>query len=305
MTQERLPIYRGTQRLWSLPTALIRWRAVSHEETTTSLSTLNVKLLFCSKVVSHEAAIVFYNKNTFAFEGDHNWDPVVHWLKTIGTEDRNSLAILEVCGKRPDQMWQNSRGERMQEPFRFSGEEVYLRHPYFATPIYGFKYGFVDNINPIVEDVFVLLGQRVSNKKVTIIMRTGASYPGGRTGLVEPNELRPNNEWYSMELPNLIEKFLELHSTRSMKRSVEVLWKGLTYKRVLETEFMENLGWNIFTSPVEEALAIFGKDHNKDETFVRYTLKRKKLTGPLVTQDPSPYSDVNISPRRRRRDDYF
>ncbi|TGO27998.1 hypothetical protein BPAE_0034g00780 [Botrytis paeoniae] len=290
---ELLPIYKGTRQIWSgEPTSRLIWRAVSHEETSTSLSTLNTKLLFCSKVVSHEAAIVFYNRNTFAFEGDHNWDPVVHWLKTIGSNNRNSLAILEVCGKRPDQVWQNHCGERIQ---KFSNEEIYLRHPYFATPIDGFKYGCVDNINPILEEVFVLLGQRVSNKKATVIMQTGRFYPGGGADPVEPDELFPENGWYSMELPNLIEKFLELHSTHSTKRSVEVVWNGLTYKRALETEFMESLGWNVSTSPVEnkEALAIFGKYHNKDENFASYTLRRKKLKGELITQDPSPFSNIH------------
>ncbi|THV53288.1 hypothetical protein BGAL_0055g00470 [Botrytis galanthina] len=305
LKHELLPIFKGTRRIWSgEPTSRLIWRAVSHEETSISLSTLNIKLLFCSKVVSREAAIVFYKKNIFAFEGDHNWDPVVHWLKTIGTDNRNSLAILEVCGKRPDQVWQNHCGERIHHPLKFSNEEIYLRHPYFATPIDGFKYGCVDNINPILEEVFILFGQRVSNKQVTIIMRTGRFYPGGGTDPVDPDELFPEDGWYSMELPNLIEKFLELHSTHSMKRSVEVIWKGLTYKRVLETEFMENLGWNISTSPVEneEALAIFGKYYNKDETFVRYTLKRKKLMGPLITQDPSPYSDMYVYSQMNRED---
>jgi hypothetical protein len=82
--------------------------SISREETSASLSTLNINLLFSSKAVSHEAAMVLYNKNKFAFEGDHNWDPVVRWLKTIGTDNRNSLAILEVCAKRPDQAWQKS-----------------------------------------------------------------------------------------------------------------------------------------------------------------------------------------------------
>ncbi|TGO35033.1 hypothetical protein BHYA_0173g00280 [Botrytis hyacinthi] len=171
-------------------------------------------------------------------------------------------------------------------------------------PIDGFKYGCVDNINPILEDSFVLLGKRVSNKKVTIIMRTGRFYPGGGTDPVDPDQLFPEDGWYSMELPNLIEKFLELHSTHSMKRSVEVIWKGLTYKRVLETKFMENLGWNISTTPVEneEALAIFGEYHNKDETFAMYTLKRNKLMEPLITQDPSPYSDMYVYSQTNRED---
>ncbi|TGO46710.1 hypothetical protein BOTNAR_0570g00010 [Botryotinia narcissicola] len=117
-------------------------------------------------------------------------------------------------------------------------------------------------------------------------MQTGRFYPGEGIDPVHPDELFPEDGWYSMELPNLIEKFLELHSNLFMKRSVEVIWKGLTYKRVLETEFMEILGG---LSPPHPSKM---KKHLLYLTFARYTLKRKKLTGPLITQDPSPFSDI-------------
>lgn len=310
-------MYKGNRNVWSeeLITTRLIWRVVNHEATSASLSTLSIKLLFCSKVVSHEAAIIFYNKNTFAFEGDHNWDPVVHWLKTIGTDNRNSLAILEVRGRRPVQVWQNRCGERFHDRPRYSYEQTYPRHPYLATPIHGFMFeGCVDSTNPIVEEVFVLLGQRSSNEKVTIIMQTSRYYPGGGTDPVIIYENFPEDSWYSMDLPNLIEKFLELHSTRSMKRSVEAVWKGVAYKRLLETEFVESVGWNISTSPAEneEVLAIFGEYYDRSESFARYTLMRKELTGPLIAEHPMPFSScrpcrfvdqqgsVFVEPKHRR-----
>ncbi|PQE30578.1 Ribosomal l32 protein [Rutstroemia sp. NJR-2017a WRK4] len=250
-------LYKGAQLIgWGEPTSRLIWRTVSHEETSASLSTININLLFSSKTVSQEAAMVFYNKNAFAFEGDHNWDPIVLWLKTIGIDNRNSLAAVEVCGKRPDQVWQNRFGERLPHPGRWTMEEIYPRHPYLGAPTDGFKYGCVDNINPALEEVFVLLGQRTSEKKTTIIMRTDSRYPGGGAISVEPDDPCPEYGWYSMELPNLIEKFLELHCSHSERRSVEVVWKGLTYQRVLTTEFMENLGWNVSISPVEYEEAV-------------------------------------------------
>ncbi|TEY33602.1 hypothetical protein BOTCAL_0674g00020 [Botryotinia calthae] len=292
---EVLPMYKGNRKIWSeeLNTRLIR-RVVNHEATSTSLSTLSIKLLFCSKVVSHEAAIIFYNKNTFAFEGDHNWDPVVHWLKNIGTDNRNSLAILEVRGRRPVQVWQNRCGERIHDRPGYSYEQTYPRNPYLAIPIHGFlSEGCVDSINPIVEEVFVLLGQRSSNEKVTVVMQTGRYYPGGGTDPLILYEAHfPEDSWYSMDLPNFIERFLELHSTRSTKRSVEVVWKGVAYKRLLETEFVESVGWNISTAPAgnEEVLAIFGEYYNRNESFAKYTLRRKKLTGPLIAEHPMPFN---------------
>jgi hypothetical protein len=241
--------------------------------------------------------MTFYNKNTFAFEGDHNWDPIVCWLKTIGIDNRNSLAILDICGKRPDQVWQNRFGERFRDPSGFNKEEIYPRHPYFGTPTDGFTHGYVDNINPVLEEVFVLLGQRISERKTTIIMQTGGDYPGGGLVKVDPYDPCPEFGWYSMELPNLMEKFLELHCNHSNTRSVEVVWKGLTYKQLLGTEFMENLGWDISTSPIEkvEVTALYGiSPYGNHTDFAKYTLRRKKLTGPLITQDPSPFSDISI-----------
>ncbi|TGO44039.1 hypothetical protein BCON_0632g00040 [Botryotinia convoluta] len=105
-------------------------------------------------------------------------------------------------------------------------------------------------------------------------MRTGGFYPGGGLVTVEPDEPCPELGWY-----------------------MEVVWKGLTYKQLLGTEFMENLGWNISTSPAEkdEVTALYGiSPYGNHTDFAKYTLRRKKLMGPLMTQDPSPFSDINI-----------
>jgi hypothetical protein len=197
----------------------------------------------------------------------------------------------------PIKRGKNHCGERLRHPLQLTMEEIYPRHPYLGTPTDDFKYGCVDNINPVLEEVFVLLGQRTSEKKTSIIMRTDSRYPGGGAVPVESMDQCPEHGWYSMELPNLIEKFLELHSNHSKKRSVEVVWKGLSYQRVLMTEFMENLGWNTSPSPAEndEVRVLFGSSHNHRD-FARYTLRREKLTGPLITQDPSPYSHIYIYP---------
>jgi len=303
LKRERIALYEGSQYIpWGQPSSRLIWRAVSHKETAASLSTLNINLLFSSKVVSQEAAMVFYNKNTFAFEGNHNWDPAVSWLKTIGTSNRDSIANLKVCAKRPDQVWQNHRGERLRHPGGFTMEIIYPRHPYLSTPPAGFKYGCVDNINPVLEEVFVLLGQRISEKKITITMRIDNRYPGGGA---KPrlDKQTPEHDWYSMELPNLLEMFLELHSRPSEKGSLEVVWKGLAEKRILtaEQDLIKNLGWNMSTSTAEKAeiRLCFGSWANHED-FVRYTLRREKLTGSLITQDPSPYSDSYIYPGMNR-----
>jgi len=296
MEDEFLAMYEGPRRIWwGHPLSRLMWRVASHKETAVSLCNLSLNLLFSSKAVSQEAAMVFYNKNTFAFEGDHNWDPVVRWLKTIGTNNRNSLAILEAHAGRPDQVWQNSRGERLRHPGGCTTEEIYPRHPYLGTPTNGFEPGSVDNINPALEDIFAMLGQRTSKKKTTITMRIGGCYPGGGARPRTSEDQCPEDGWYGMELPNLLERFLELHSNRSEKGSVEVVWKGLTFKRELmaEQDLIKNLGWNLSISPAGnyEVRSKYGSIVNS-ENFVEYRLRREKTTGPLITQSPSLYSDM-------------
>jgi hypothetical protein len=134
-------------------------------------------LFFCKKTICEEASTAFYNKNMFCFEGDHNWDPIVSWLKMIGSANLNSLRSLQVNGKRPDQVWQNSKGKRLRHPCVATSEEIYPRHPYLLTPGNVFRCGEVDNINPAIEDVFILLGQRSSEQKIILCMQLGMHIP--------------------------------------------------------------------------------------------------------------------------------
>ncbi|KAH6664540.1 hypothetical protein B0J14DRAFT_247704 [Halenospora varia] len=279
------------------PSSRVCWREVNQEATTASLRTLSLSLLFCNKMLSQEAAAVFYNKNTFSFEGDHNWDPIVSWLKTIGVEDRNSLKSLEVDGKRPDQAWQNSRGERLRHPSGCTREEIYPRHPYLNTCGGPFKYGFVDNINPVLEDIFLLLGQRSSEQRVTIAMQLDHAYPGGGTN-PHPMEQIPESGWYSMELPNLVDKFLDLYTRSSgLKDFVEVLWKGSASRRILLAEqgTIKDLGWMMTLSPIEEDEVSFYPDSFPVSGGVtKYVLRRRRIVGALMAQDPSPWSRTGV-----------
>jgi hypothetical protein len=43
-----------------------------------------------------EAAAIFYSKNTFSFQGHHNYLPFISWLSTIGSSNRSRLANLQI-----------------------------------------------------------------------------------------------------------------------------------------------------------------------------------------------------------------
>ncbi|KAH8757173.1 hypothetical protein F5882DRAFT_417990 [Hyaloscypha sp. PMI_1271] len=70
-------------RMKRLSSAL-HWQEVDQEAILASLRPLAVDIILCNKTVSHEAARMFYTRNTFAFLGQHNWDPIVSWLQSIG-----------------------------------------------------------------------------------------------------------------------------------------------------------------------------------------------------------------------------
>jgi len=57
-------------------------------------------------------------------------------------------------------------------------EELYPRHPYLQTGGGLLKYGFVDNINPGIDDIFALIDQRSSYRELTGFMQIPIWYPG-------------------------------------------------------------------------------------------------------------------------------
>jgi hypothetical protein len=248
-----------------------------------------LNLFFCNKILSQEAATVFYKDNTFSFLGDHNWDPIVAWLRDIGTVNRNSITEIEINGRRPDPVWQCSDGQRIRAPGGFTMEEIYPRHPLLQTSDKPFKCGLVDNINPAMEDVFKLLGRRLTQQKVTFIMQLDSIYPGAGANPMA-DDCCPDRRWYSMELANLAEKFVELHTQK--EGLVEVLWKGRKYRSEIpvERELAELIGWKMTVLPVEEDDACFWPNFLIPGGVAKYILRRKKLLEPLMAQDPSPFS---------------
>jgi len=66
---------------------------------------MNPAISHCGKTTSYEAVLIFYSKSTFAFEQQHNWDPLVSWLGQIEAGNLNNLAKLEINRKELDHVW--------------------------------------------------------------------------------------------------------------------------------------------------------------------------------------------------------
>ncbi|KAF4636076.1 hypothetical protein G7Y89_g2021 [Cudoniella acicularis] len=258
----------------------IHWRSIDQEAISASLRLRDVNLILCNKTVSYEAALVLYAKNTFSFLGEHNWDPIASWLETIGAANPNSLVSMEINAYRPDPVWQRSSGERLGDPGGFTREEIYPRHPYLhlRTCEKPLRHGQVDNINPAVETIFILLGQKTSAQKVTIVMQLPTCiYPGART---------PRHRF-------------DIRPQGGLR--VEVLWKGEECRQELEDQqaIIESIGWDINVLPAkEDELHPNPEEHGCHPTtdewrIAKYILRRKELTGPLWAQDPCPYHDIS------------
>lgn len=62
---------------------------------------------------------VIHKRNTFAFMGDHNWDPIVSFLEIIGPVNRIAITNIKIEVKAPEQVWQLADGRRKQHPNNF------------------------------------------------------------------------------------------------------------------------------------------------------------------------------------------
>jgi hypothetical protein len=288
------------------------WRRVIDQSATkTSLDSLSTNMLFCTKVISQEAAEVFYKKNTFAFLGHHNWDPVVSWLEMIGGQNRNHLSNLEINAYKPDEVWQRHSGERVEHPDLGSREPIYPRNSHLHVRRRPFKYGLVDNINPALETIFRLLGQRESTQKLTLNFKLCGDYPGEGAIYQEGNQ-HPQNGWHSMDLPNLIEKFRTLYTlppSDSSEPLVQVLWKGEcrplvwhrlddVVSRIVILDHVKNIeshGWELEISPMKEDDSKW-KPHDERRHVPTFVMRRKPLAEPLMGDDPNPHSGCFIQP---------
>jgi hypothetical protein len=280
------------------------------------------KLFLSNSVVAQEASVVFYGKNTFRFVGEWSWDEVAIWLEGIGPRNRSYLARLEVSLRLPQHVWQLEDGARTQLDPRQdmrrdnARERTYPRNRLLrlaANPDAELA-GVVENINPAVETCFRLLGEMSGGAELTVSLMLGWRYTPGVQLAVDTQH--PHTNWMSMDLPNVMEKCRELHTTDG-NRKIEVLWNCTedasldrasdcdviysgTKEIVLPTEgsmtafdrgrsVLEDRGWEIIE--VYEKYFIDSKCNAREPVgFTWFILKRKPIKGDAVADDPSPHS---------------
>lgn len=191
----------------------------------TQLQQLACNLLQCQNtVIAREAADIFYGRNTFAFLGDHNWDPIVSWLQAIGERNLNCLTKLNIDVRCPDTSFQRRDGSRVALPRETTFWPIYPRNSHLHVPSGPLTTGAVDNINPVIETMMAILSERINQKVLKIIMLLEYNKLPGLEMHISSNE---SGISFSRELPDLLEKFrADYTEDASGRSSIEILWVG-------------------------------------------------------------------------------
>ncbi|KAI9713277.1 MAG: hypothetical protein M1820_001264 [Bogoriella megaspora] len=269
------------------------FRAVEKEATIRSLENIAFNILLSNATVAVESAPIFYQNNTFEFLGEHNWDPIVSWLEAIGRHKRGFLTAIQIEVVRPDRVWQLSDGRRIS--CLYTKEEVYPRNRWLRNintrPL---DVGIVPNINPAIERIFSLLGDRNAPQTTSLTIRVlDGDVPGEYNDNWGQSPLPP---WTSLDLPNLIEKFRVVYTANSSSCApLDICWTGETVLIRFQDIFVRgtpNLrysGWYLQSLSSYDCTVAYIDFENKeyDETIaVRKVKRQDSCTGIDPTEGP-------------------
>jgi hypothetical protein len=256
-----------------------------------SVQNLALCLLKCNSSLAHEAASVFYGQNHFSFVGDHDWIPIISWLDRIGETNRSYLTNLEVSVRVLSTAYQHSDGTRGRIR-KYRGNEIFQRSPHFAHLLKPVPEGEVENIDPAIETIFSILGRAEGAPKLVLTMKLDFNVIPGVDVIDDWED--GEDTYLSMDLPNLVEKWRVDYTTDFRCRLVEVIWKAESYRKEStdKRELIREQGWEILGEEEAERHSITQVDTQNSAPYptMRFTLRRKELTAPLVAADPSPWT---------------
>ncbi len=259
-----------------------------------SVQNLSLNLLRCNSAVASEAASVFYGLNMFSFRGDHEYLPIMTWLDTIGEKNRQYLTSLEMTVRRPSRAWQRRNGTRQRIGSLNSHHQFFPRNSHFVAPSEPSPEGEVDNIDPAIETIFSIFNRwGDGGPKLTFHLKLDFDRIPGV--ILIPGRDKTEEEHFSMDLPNLIEKWRVDYTSDAWCRPIEVLWKAESHRRPFteQRQLIEEQGWEIVEEEEAERFQLVQVHPRKKFApypTMRFSLRRKELSGPLVAADPNPYS---------------
>lgn len=137
-------------------------------------------LVRCNSIILYEAASIFYGKNKFVFACDWTWKTVATWFRNIGLGNRTFVNSIELWQHQPSHAWQTVSGERVKvhefncDPL----EPPFPRNRYLYRLPESTSQDLVETINPAIETVFRLLGNKRPSKLLLTISLRLALLPG-------------------------------------------------------------------------------------------------------------------------------
>lgn len=263
------------------------------------LRRLSIGLLRCSTSIAADAAHIFYRGNKFCFFGEHEYYPVITWLDKIGMENRECLRNLQISVDQPPRAWQLPDGSCLRPQYYSTINGYANRHPQLPAPALPCKEGEVDIINPAIETIISLLAGYSSARKVTLYLQlTCCDMPG--VTLIEQEDMTQ----FSMDLPNLVEKWRTAYFSNKVCGSLEVIWiaESSSEAYIQKRDLIEDVGWEILQEEDVEIIQKRYRGPHEPELelahwVTRSLLRRKPLIGPLMAADPDPYTDWYRKPR--------
>lgn len=210
-------------------------------------------LLRVNRMISIEAAAVFYHYNVFYFGGSQQWplvdpwDPLYSFLFTIGDRNRSYLRYLEAEISRPRAVSKDSDGTISSlVDGSFWMRKVYARdhHARIYPPVHDQQYSglTVDYISPAIEAVFRILGSEGLKLQLLLLLEfanlpeTMYNISGQLSG-------------WSGEVPDHIERMRRQFTgyPNGDGVRVDVQWKAMFFKSEFESRArkIENDGWDV------------------------------------------------------------
>ncbi|KAK0117669.1 hypothetical protein ONS95_011998 [Cadophora gregata] len=244
-----------------------------------------ISLFRCNQTIANEAATIFYGKNNFLFAADWNWETVATWFHGIGLKNRTFVTSIELWQYPPAHAWQLANGERIKvnEFSHYPLEPPFPRNRLLDRAPGSISEGLVETINPAIETFFELVGKgRPKTLQISIILRNKA-IPGLEIEFDQDD--RAHEYWFTMDLPNLIEKLRTMHTAGG----VDVIWKGERFKPMfLEAREGIEAHWEI-VGVEDYDFKRNNRPGTKSFPWVRFTLRVKEVPKLLLAHEASSH----------------
>ena len=247
--------------------------------TISSIHHLALNLLHIGNAeIAQEAASIFYSRNTFAFLGDHNWDPIASWLRCIGLRNRSHITRLIASAKKPLQSWSSGEGKRLRV-ITSVRDALHRRNAHVYRALAENVSMERENIEPAIEQIFKLLGSdpwKQGGRKVKMHLLLDPKCLPGFKFLDEEEFERRRSPVFDMKLADFVDKYQALHN----KGNVEVRWMGELPRCVFREKRsdIERKGWKVLDAREVEVVkpGLFGMNIVSSDPVVKicFTVKR-------------------------------